>query len=111
MVRSAGKDKEVGKTSSVREVSECSWDATLKSFLQLKGKGRVGKEKKKQTGSGLCLLDLGDVGQGSEHALVKYDDLGFRSQAVDASVDFISLDEVFVRRLDSMEGASKRLVS
>ncbi|KAL9663121.1 hypothetical protein QQ045_027959 [Rhodiola kirilowii] len=78
LVRSADEDKEDGKTSSVREVSGCSWDATLKSFCSSKEKGARGRRKKIIWG-----------------------------QDVDASVESISSEEVVVRRLVSMKGASK----
>ncbi|CAM8876936.1 unnamed protein product [Rhodiola kirilowii] len=54
---------------------------------------------------------LGEEGQSIEADLGKSDESALCLQAEDATDDFISQDEDFVRRLDSVKGASKRLSS
>ncbi|CAM8878706.1 unnamed protein product [Rhodiola kirilowii] len=123
--RFRGKVKESGKLISFREVSDCSWDATLKSFLQQKGKWSAGLGTNDQTGEGLSLSLPGKEGQGKEYAQVVNDeqilvsqivvaaDVGFIPDAQfseERSDDICSQNEVFSSSLGCSEGASARMV-
>ncbi|KAL9664289.1 hypothetical protein QQ045_019688 [Rhodiola kirilowii] len=68
--------KEEGSRISVpsRDVSECSWGATLNFFLQHKGKGSVEKRSAAQFGSSMLLSSPGVEGQGIDHASAECED-------------------------------------
>ncbi|KAL9680609.1 hypothetical protein QQ045_018491 [Rhodiola kirilowii] len=87
--RSGGKVKDSRKMISIREVSDCNWDATLKSFLQQNGKGSVGMGTKDQTG--LVSIPV--------------------AQTTDKRADdSLSQEEAFSSSLGCLEGSSSRMV-
>ncbi|CAM8963597.1 unnamed protein product [Rhodiola kirilowii] len=79
--RSAGNEDAVGKTSPVRDMPVSSWNATLGSFMQQKGKRSAGKGFREQVRPGGRLSSPGTVGKALEHGLVECVDSVLLNQA------------------------------